>query len=161
MPDYQIDARDARKLRIGASDAIVAEFRRGRFIQDMKGEINGQPSAMMLPAPWRGMRYRLLQGDRELASAAPPDFRRAPESSGHLASFAIEMPGRKLDLAGQDRFGLLYLLSERGSELGRLQQRDFDEQGTWSADFHTREDSPGLAAFVAWLVREVRQKLVG
>ena len=160
MPDYQIDFRNARELRIGDGDQIVAEFRRGRFIQDMKGAIGGQPSTMRLPAPWRGMRYRLLQGDRELASAGTPDFERAPESRGFLASFEFAMPGRKLDLAGQDRHGLLYVLTEGGTEIGRLQQRDFDDQDTWSADFHTREESPGLAAFVAWIAREARQKLV-
>jgi len=159
MPDYQVDFRNARELRIGEGDEVVAAFHRGRFIQDMKGEIRGQPSTMRLPAPWRGMRYRLVRGGRELASAATPDFKRAPESSGHIVSFALEMPGRKLDLVAQDRHGLLYLLSEGGTEIGRLEQREFGEQDTWSADFRTREESPGLAAFIAWLAREVRSKL--
>ena len=160
MPDYQVDFRDARELRIGEGDDVVASFRRGRFIQDMKGEIRGQPSTMRLPAPWRGMRYRLVQDDRELASAATPDFERIPDSRGQVAIFALEMPGRKLELRGEGRHGLLYRLSEGGTEIGRFEQRDFDEQDTWSADFRTREESPGLAAFVAWLTREVRQKLV-
>jgi len=160
MPDYQVDTRNAREIRIGEGDEVVAAFQRGRFIQDMKGEIGGEPSTMRLPAPWRGMRYRLVQGGREIASAATPDFERAPESRGQVAIFALEMPGRKLELRGQDWRGLLYLLSEGGTEIARLEQRDFGEQDTWSADFRSRVESPALAAFVAWLTREVRSKLV-
>lgn len=151
MADYQIDARRLREIRVGQDGETVATFLQGRFIQDMKGEVAGDSCAMKLPAPWRGFRYRLEQDGRELANASRPNVK------DRIVSFDLEMPGRKLRLVAQDRHGLQYLLLEAGGEYGRFRQRDFGEQDEWSADFHARDASVALAAFVAWLVREGRR----
>jgi hypothetical protein len=150
MAEFQIAARSSREIRVGRDEKTVATFRPGRWIADMKGEVEGAASAMKLPAPWRGMRYRLQQDGRELASAAKPKLQ------GGLPTYELEMPGRKLELVAQDRNGLVWVLSEGGGECGRYEQREFGEQDEWTADFAWREDVPALAAFVAWLVLEAR-----
>ena len=151
MVDYQIDARRRREIRVGRAGEVVAAFQQGKWIQDMKGQVENEPSKMKLPAPWRGMRYRLEQGGRELASASKPKW------SDHIVSFDLEMPGRKLELKATDRHGLEYVLLEGGEEYGRFTQRAFGEHDEWTADFRVGEESAALAAFVTWLVKEGRQ----
>ncbi len=150
MADFQISARSSREIKVGRNRKTVARFRAGRWIGDLKGEVEGAACAMKLPAPWRGMRYRLQQQGRELASASKPKLR------GGLAVFDLEMPGRRLELLAQDRSGLVWVLSEAGAECARYAQREFGEQDEWTADFVSREETPALAAFVAWLVLEAR-----
>jgi hypothetical protein len=151
MPDYQISARSGREIRVGQDDARVVTFEpKGWFIQDLKGEAGRHSYLMKLPAPWRGFRYRLEQDGRELASSGRPNARK------RIVTWDLEMPGRKLELVAQDEHGLLHLLFEGGEERGRYSQRNFSEGDAWTHDFHTREESVGFAAFVAWLVVEGR-----
>ena len=152
MADYQIDARRVREIRVGREGETLATFRRkGRLVQDLEGECGRESYALKLPAPWRGMRYRLEQEGRELASASRPKAR------DRIVRFEVETPGRKLELVAQDRLGLEYRLLEAGEERARLTQRDFGEHDEWTADLQMREESPALAAFVAWLVQEGRR----
>ena len=151
MVDYQIDARRRREIRVGRAGDVVAEFQQGKWIQDMTGRVENEPSEMKLPAPWRGMRYRVEQSGRELASASKPKW------SDHIVSFDLEMPGRKLELKATDRHGLEYVLLEGGEQRGRFTQRDFGRDDEWTADFRVSEESAALAAFVAWLVKEGRK----
>jgi len=151
MADYQIDARRHRELRVGRAGEVVATFRQGKWIQDMTGEVGNEPARMKLPAPWRGMRYRLELSGRELANASKPEW------SNHIVSFDLELPGRRLELKASDRHGLEYVLLEGGEERGRFTQRDFGSEDEWTADFRSSEESAALAAFVAWLVREGRR----
>ncbi|HUE84534.1 MAG TPA: hypothetical protein VMO26_00500 [Vicinamibacterales bacterium] len=150
MADYQISARSTREIRVGQQEETVGTFHRGRWIQNMAGEIGGEGFKMKLPAPWRGMRYRLEQDGRELANAARPAVKR------RMVTYDLEMPGRRLRLASTDADGLVYVLFEGGEELGRYTQRSFGEHDAWTGDFRGREASPALAAFVAWLVLEAR-----
>jgi hypothetical protein len=151
MVDYQIDARRHREIRVGRAGEVVATFQQGKWIQDMKGKVENEPARMKLPAPWRGMRYRLEMGEREIANASKPRW------SDRIVSFDLEMPGRKLELKASDRHGLEYVLREGGEERGRFTQRDFGRDDEWSADFRVSEESAALAAFVTWLVREGRR----
>lgn len=150
MADYQLDAHIQRKIRVGQDEKVVATFHTGRWIQDQKGEADGEPTAMKLPAPWRGMRYRLLQSGREIASAGRPKYSREG------AVYEIEMPGRKLELITEDRHHKSWKLLESGEECGQFTLRDFDHQGEWNADFSSREESAAFAGFVAWLTLEAR-----
>jgi len=150
MADYQLDAHRQRKIRVGQGEEVVATFDTGRWIQDQKGEADGQPTAMKLPAPWRGMRYRLEQGGREIASAGRPKYSREG------ASYEIEMPGRKLELVTEDRYHRSWKLIESGAECGLYTLREHDRQDTWTADFSSRVESVAFAAFVAWLTLEAR-----
>lgn len=152
MAEFQIDSRDVREIRVGRDGRVVAAFRRkGRFVQDLQGDVGSEAYQMKLPAPWRGFRYRLEQDGRELASASRPQWK------NHIVRFEVEMPGRKLELVAQDRHGLEYLLLEGEEELARLTQREFGAQDEWTADLAARDESPALAAFVAWLVQEGRR----
>lgn len=151
MVDYQIDARRTREIRVGRADEVLATFQQGKWIQDLKGQVGDEPSKMTLPAPWRGMRYRLEVSGRELANASKPKWSR------HIVSFDVEMPGRKLELKALDRHGLEYVLTEGGVERGRFTQREFGENDEWTADFRVNEESAALAAFVTWLVKEGRR----
>ena len=155
MPDFQIDARSNRRIRVGRGGEVVATFAPGRFIADQKGEVAGEPCTMKLPAPWRGMRFRLEQGGRELASAKRPKYFRG------VVIWELEMPGRRLELVSQEEHGLEFQITEGGDEFGRFRQREFGEQDEWTADLQLREDLPALAAFVAWLVLEARGMLQG
>lgn len=152
MPDYQIDIRHGHSLRVGQDDTTVVTFEAGRFIQDLKGQVGNDTYALKLPAPWRGMRYRLQQNGREIASAGRPTF------SARIMHFELEMPGRKLELVAQEQRWRTLVLSEGGEEIGRFTMRDvkFLNEDEWDADFHVREDSVGFAALVAWIAREWR-----
>ena len=151
MVDYQIDARQQREIRVGRAGEVVATFQQGKWIQDLTGKVGNEPAKLKLPAPWRGMRYRLEQSGRELANASKPKW------TDHIVSFDLEIPGRKLELKAADRHGHDYVLLEGGEERGRFTQRDFGSDDEWTADFRVSEESAALAAFVAWLVREGRR----
>ncbi|MDJ0789414.1 MAG: hypothetical protein QNK05_21620 [Myxococcota bacterium] len=154
MVTYQIDIRNEIPKRIGRDGEVVATLRaKGFFVKDVLGEYGSQSFEMKLPAPWRGMRYRLEQDGRELASAA-----RAQYSRDGL-TMDLEIPGRKLQLASKDRRGHEFVLSEAGEEHSHFTHRPSREQGDWLADYHTREESVPLAAFVAWLITETRRHL--
>jgi hypothetical protein len=155
LSDYQIDGRRLKELRVGREGEPVAVFRRQSwFVQHMVGEVGGQKYQMKLPAPWTGFRYRLRQGDHEHANATRPRYPR------RIASCELELPGRKLRLAADNRHGLDFTLFEGEEECGRLLQRPFEEQGDWEADLQAPEDwSIPLAAFVGWIVQEIRSAL--
>ena len=148
MAKFQVSARSERSVRVGRSGQIVAAFEPGRWIRDQKGEVEGVEATMKLAAPWRGMRYRLELGGREIASAARPIYRRGQ------TSYQLEMSGRAIDLTTVERHAVEWVLSEDGVERGRYRQRDFDDQNEWNADFSWPEDEPAFAAFVAWLTLE-------
>jgi hypothetical protein len=154
MTDYQIDARRIRKneLKVGYEGEVSTFRRKSWFIQNMVGTVGRDAYQMKLPAPWTGNRYKLEQDGRELASASKPKFKQ------HIVTFELELAGRQLLLVSQDRHGLRYVLSEGGNEVGSYDQRDFDDQSEWTAEFHaSREWSGALTTFVAWLVAEGRR----
>ncbi|MCP3985733.1 MAG: hypothetical protein GY723_15210 [bacterium] len=157
MANYQIDARrlDARRnneLRIGHEGTVASFHRKNRFIHNMEGTVGQDAYQMKLPAPWNGLRYRLKQDELELASASRPKYKQ------HIVTFELELPGRTLEMVSQDRHGLRYVLTECGGECGSFDQRDFDEQDEWTADFQAPQGwSVALTAFVAWLVGEGRK----
>ena len=153
MVEYQIAHRSSREIRVGRAEETVATFRPGRLIADLQGEAGSVSYKMKLPAPWRGFRYRLEQDGRELANAAKPKVRQ------RIVSFDVEMPGRKLQLVSQGELALEWVLLEGGEERARFTQRSFGEHDKWTADFRSREESVGLAAFVAWLVLQARPYL--
>lgn len=154
MVTYQFDVVNQNPVRIGQDGQAVATLRaKGFFVRDLQGEFGSQSFEMRLPAPWRGMRYRLVQDGRELASAPRAEYYR-----GGLA-VKLEMPGRELELVSQDKRGLGFVLTEGGQEVARFQQRDVSQQQDWFADYHTREESIPLAAFVVWVILETRRHL--
>lgn len=141
--------------RIGQDGQVVATLRtRGFFVRDRHGEFGSESFVMKLPAPWRGMRYRLEQGRRELASASRAEYYR-----GGL-SVDVEISGRKLELVSQHRLGHEFVLTEGGQEHARFQHRKLSQWKDWFADYHTQEESVPLAAFVVWVILETRRKLI-
>lgn len=154
MVTYQIDILNESPVRIGQDGQVVATLRaKNFFVRDLLGESGSEPFEMKLPAPWRGMRYRLVQDGRELASASRARYHR-----GGL-TIDVEIPGRKLELVSQDERGHGFVLSEAGQEQARFQHRDSSQQQDWFADYHTQEESVPLAAFVVWLILESRRHL--
>ena len=80
----------------------------------------------------------------------------------HLVEFQLDVAGRALNLTPEDRHGNSYRLEEAGQERGRLARRSFEAQrgGEWEADLTAPDGcSVPLAAFVAWLARESRDRM--
>jgi hypothetical protein len=154
MVTYQIDIVNESPVRIGLDGQVVATLRaKGFFVRDLHGELGSQSFVMKLPAPWRGMRYRLEQDGRELASASRGQYHRGG------VTVDLETAGRKLELASQDERGLEFVLAEGGQEHARFQHRKASERQDWFADYHTQEELVPLAAFVVWLILETRRHL--
>ena len=148
MATFQVSDRSNREIRVGRDGQTVAQFKAGWLIADHKGEVEGVAAALKLPAPWRGMRYRLEVDGSEIASAPKPT------SSRTELTYELEAAGRVFDLTTRDRHGLLWVLSENGVECGGYKRREFDEDDEWTADVTVPENEPALAAFVAWLTNE-------
>ena len=104
MANYEVKAGSRGDIRVGENGETVATFSPGWLIKDMKGDVRGEPATMKLAAPWRGMRYRLFQGEQELASAARPRFESeiggeaGPGFRRNIATYELELPGRMLQL---------------------------------------------------------------
>jgi len=154
MVTYQIDIQNESLVRIGQHEQAVATLRaKGFFVRDLVGESGSQSFVMKLAAPWRGMRYRLEQDGRELASASRADYH-----PGGL-TMELDIAGRKLTLVSQDDRGHEFVLSESGQERARFQFRKSSQRREWDADYHTQDESVPLAAFVVWLILESRRHL--
>lgn len=165
--DYQTDTgnHQTETVRVGQHDQEVSVFRQVNFfIHNLVGTVDGMDYQMKLAAPWNGFRYRLRQGDHELANAKKKIRMHAfepdrPLIRHHRAEFELDVQGRAIQLTSEDRFGLIYTLSEGHSECGRLvmRSREAQESGEWQADLQAPDGwSLPLAAFVAWLAREGR-----
>jgi hypothetical protein len=157
MADYLIDARrlQARKneLKIGHEGEVSTFHRKGRFIQHLVGTVGQDEYQLKLPAPWSGLRYKLEQDGRELASASRPKYKQ------RIVTFELELPGRQLTLAAQDRHGLRYVLSEGGTEVGSYDQREFGEQDEWTADLHAPREWSVALGETAHLHPPIHQKI--
>ena len=165
--EYQIDARNhhTQEVRVGRDNQKVAVFlKAGFFIYNLEGEVDGVHYQMKLPAPWTGFRYRLRQGEHELASAKKQRRMHAFEPDRPLirhqqVEFALDIHGRSHRLVPEDRHGLTYVIREGEEQRGCLVMRTLEAQlaGPWQADLQLPEDwSVPLAAFVGWLAREGR-----
>lgn len=169
--DFQVDSRNRRtqEVRIGQSEQEVVVFRKVNFfIHNLRANIGGLDYQLKHAAPWNGFRYQLCQGNQVLASASrhrrmhafEPD---RPLIRHNLVEFRLDVSGRTLDLTPKDRHGSTYVLEEQGQPRGRLSMRAFDTQvgGLWQEDLSAPDGwSVPLAAFVAWLAREGRSRMV-
>jgi hypothetical protein len=166
--EYQINTGNHRtqEVRVGRDNQEVAFFRKASFfIYNLAAKVEGVDFQMKLPAPWTHFRYRLRQGEHELANAKKQGRMHAfepdrPLIRHRLVEFELEVHGRAHQLTPEDRHGLTYVLREGDEERGRLVMRTFEaqQQGLWQEDLQAPEDwSVPLAAFVAWLAREGRR----
>ena len=168
--EYQVDTRNYRtqELRVGEDNLEKAVFRKAGFlISNLAANVGGASFQMKLPAPWNQFRYRLRQGDHELANAKKKSRMHAFEPDRPLirhwmVEFELDIQGRILQLTPQDRSGLSFVLRDGDEVCGRLTSRTFEAQqeGSWEADLQAPAGwSVPLAAFTAWLAREGRGRM--
>jgi hypothetical protein len=168
--EFQVDTRKIRnsEVRMGLREHEITVFRKvNSLIHNLKGVIQGVEYQLKLPMPWNGLRYRLVQHNREMASA---------ERTGDLYAFEAERPHIRhrriafdLDIKGtdyrltpEDRWGLSYVLYKGVQTCGYLSLRSFEEQqiGEWQGDLMVPEFwTAPLATFVAWLAQESRIRM--
>jgi hypothetical protein len=161
---YQLGSPDGRhEMAIGRDDAVLTSFRPGGLLDRirgvlLRGSFQGASYALMLPAPWNGSKWRVLEHDRDLAVAE--NVRQGPLKIKSPAAFDVNFYGRALHLEAVDRNGHEFRLSESGQACGGLMPRPFDAKARWYADVEVPEDLPvPVVAFLAWLTREGGKEL--
>ena len=161
---YQLGTPDGRQaIAIGRDDAALVTFRPSGFLDrirgvPLRGGFQSASYALMLPAPWNGSKWRLLEHGRDLAVAE--NLRHGPLKIKSPAAFSVDFYGRALQLEAADRNGHEFRLSEAGQACGGLKPRPFDTESPWYADLEAPEDLPvPVVAFLVWLTREGGREL--
>lgn len=158
---YQVGTPDGREqLAIGRDNEVLATFTRGGLMDRIRGIVlqgtfQEAAYALMMPAPWNGSKWRLLEHGRDMATAE--NFRVGALNN---ANFEVNYFGRALRLEATDRHGHEFRLSQDGRECGGLKPRTFERGAPWYADFEAPQDLPvPVVAFLGWLTREGAREL--
>lgn len=158
---YQVGTPDGREqLAIGRDNDVLASFEPAGLMNRIRGIVlegmfQEAAYALMMPAPWNGSKWRLLEHGRDMAIA--DKFRK---EALNTANFDVNFYGRGLRLEAADRHGHEFRLSQDGRDCGGLKPRPFERGAQWYADFEAPEDLPvPVVAFLAWLTREGAREL--